>query len=222
VSQPRLLDLFCGAGGCSVGYERAGFDVVGVDVKPQPNYPFEFIQRDALDVLEDVIGGCWWPFDAIHASPPCQAFTAYRRRGCGVGDGYPNLIGKVRDRLECTRLPYVIENVPGAPLRDPVTLCGSSFGLDVRRHRLFECSFPVLVPSCDHSWQTPRFAQATNRTNLRSTVEVGVWRIPLEVQQQAMGIDWTTLEELSEAIPPAYTEHIGGYLMAAVERKAAA
>jgi DNA (cytosine-5)-methyltransferase 1 len=233
VSQPLLLDLCCKAGGATKGYQRAGFYVVGVDKDPQPNYVGdEFVQADAIEYLiayemrliEREFGGRWWPFDAIHASFPCQSKTAYRRKGRGVGDGYPNLIPEGRDWLERTGLPYVIENVEGFrdELRNPVTLCGSSFGLDVRRHRLFECSFPVLVPSCDHSWQTPRFAQATNRTNLRSTVEVGVWRIPLEVQQQAMGIDWTTLEELSEAIPPAYTEHIGGYLMAAVERKAAA
>lgn len=206
----RLLDLFCGAGGAGMGYHRAGFEVVGVDVETQPNYPFEFFQGDAIEVLEGVAKGAWpRRFDAIHASPPCQSFTAYRRKGHGVGDGYPDLIEPLRELLEATGLPYVIENVPGAPLREPVQLCGSSFGLDVRRHRLFESNVALLVPPCNHSWQTPRFPQATNRKNLRRTVEVGVWRIPLEVQQQAMGIDWMTLRELSEAIPPAYTEHVG-------------
>lgn len=114
------------------------------------------------------------------------------------------------------------ENVEGAPLTGwVVRLCGSSFGLDVRRHRLFESNVSILVPPCDHGWQTPRFPPASNRTNLRRTVEVGVWRIPLDVQQRAMGINWTTLEELSEAIPPAYTEHIGRQLLAEVEAVAA-
>jgi DNA (cytosine-5)-methyltransferase 1 len=213
--RPRLLDLFCGAGGASTGYHRAGFEVVGVDIAPQPNYPFEFHQADALDYLHELyerIDLC--PFDVIHASPPCQAFTAYRRKGHGVGGGYPNLIDVVRNALWSIGLPYVIENVPGAPLESPVTLCGSSFGLDVRRHRLFESNVPMLVPACNHSWQTPRFAQATNRANKRSTVEIGVWRIDLEVQKRAMGVDWdVTREELSQMIPPRYSEFIGKRLL---------
>jgi DNA (cytosine-5)-methyltransferase 1 len=203
--RPVLLDLFCGAGGASMGYRSAGFDVVGVDLSPQPNYPFEFHQADALTFPLD-------GFDAIHASPPCQSFTAYKRRPNHVGE-YPNLIAPVRDRLVAAGVPWVIENVPKAPLRDPVQLCGSSFGLDVRRHRLFESNYPLTAPPCDHSWQTPRFPPATNRVNLRRTVEVGVWRIPLAVQHAAMGVDWMTLEELSEAIPPAYTEHLGRQLL---------
>lgn len=213
--RPRLLDLFCGAGGAAMGYHRAGFEVVGVDIKPQPNYPFEFHQADAPEAARR-----WERFDAIHASPPCQSFTAYRRKGHGVGDGYPDLITDTRAHLRMIGIPYVIENVPGAPLEDPVQLCGSSFGLDVRRHRLFETNWPLDVPLCDHSWQKPRFPPATNRTNLRKTVEVGVWRIPLETQQAAMGIDWMTLPELSEAIPPAYTEHIGRQLLLALEATA--
>lgn len=212
--KPRLLDLFAGAGGAAMGYHRAGFEVTGVDIKPQPRYPFEFMQADALWYMRD-----WfrvYEFDAIHASPPCQAFTAYRRRGDGVGDGYPDLIDQTRELLEATGLPYVIENVQGAPLRNPSLICGSSVGLDVRRHRLFETNWPLIVPPCAHGWQTPRFQQATNRTNKRSTVEVGVWRIPLEQQRAVMGIDWMTLEELSESIPPAYTELIGHQLMQAI------
>jgi DNA (cytosine-5)-methyltransferase 1 len=208
----RLLDLFCGAGGASAGYYEAGFLITGVDVEPQPNYPemgCEFIQADALDFPLD-------GFDAIHASPPCQAFTAYRRRGNGVGEGYPNLIAEVRERLQATGLPYVIENVAGAPLRDPVMLCGTGFGLDVQRHRYFESNAPLMSPGCSHGRNAARFAQATNRAKKRRTVEIGVWRIPLATQQRAMGIDWMTVEELSQAIPPVYTEHIGHYLMAAL------
>lgn len=196
-----------------MGYHRAGFEIVGVDIKPQPRYPFTFFQMDAVEIdLDDLRA-----YDAIHASPPCQAFTAYNRRPNHVGE-YPNLIDPIRQKLVATGRPYVIENIPRAPLLDPIQLCGSSFGLDVRRHRLFESNVAMLAPPCDHGWQTPRFPQATNRKNLRRTVEVGVYRIPLATQQKAMGIDWMKLDELSEAIPPAYTEWVGQYLLTAVER----
>ncbi len=198
----RALDLFCGAGGASMGLYLAGFEVTGVDIKAQPEYPFEFRHIDALTC--NIEG-----FDFVWASPPCQAFTAYKRRKNHVRER-ENLIPAVRNKLHAmgrkTGGKYVIENVPGAPLHDPITLCGSMFGLDVRRHRCFETSFLVIPPPCRHHEQTPRFPQATNRTNLRSTVEVGVWRIPLEVQQRAMGIDWMCRESLSQAIPPAYAQ----------------
>jgi DNA (cytosine-5)-methyltransferase 1 len=210
--RPRLLDLFCGAGGAAMGYHRAGFTVTGVDIRPQPNYPFPFIQADALDVM-DMLD----QYDVIHASPPCQHWTAYRRRPNHV-PAYPKLIATIRVVLSATGLPYVIENIPGArpELINPIQLCGSSFGLDVRRHRLFESNVAMLAPPCDHAWQTPRFTPASNRTNLRRTVEVGVYRIPLAVQQEAMGIDWMKLDELSEAVPPAYTEWIGNRLIEAL------
>jgi DNA (cytosine-5)-methyltransferase 1 len=193
-----------------MGLHDAGFDVTGVDIEPQPNYPFKFVQIDVFDLLIVDLR----LVDFIWASPPCQAFTAYKRRPDHVYEAQ-NLIPATRKMLQGLKKPYVIENIPGAraELRDPIQLCGSSFGLDVRRHRLFECSFPIEAPPCDHSWQTPRFPPATNRTNLRSTVEVGVWRIPLEVQQKAMGIDWMTRKELSQAIPPAYAEYIAERVM---------
>jgi DNA (cytosine-5)-methyltransferase 1 len=205
----RLLDLMCGAGGASMGYHRAGFEVVGVDIEAQPHYPFGFIQADALTV--DLDG-----FDVVHASPPCQRWTAYGRRSGVRNELRPNLIGPIRERLHAWGGPYVIENVPGAPLEGAIQLCGSSFGLDVRRHRLFESNVALTAPACAHHLQTPRFPPATNRTNLRSTVEVGVYRIPLALQRRAMGIDWMTLTELSQAIPPAYTEHLGAQLLEAL------
>jgi len=215
----KLLDLMCGAGGCTRGYQEAGFHVVGVDLEPQPNYcGDEFHQADALGVLRDLARfKRWMTLDgteliAIHASPPCQNDTAYNRRPGHVRE-VPRLVGPTRELLRQTGLPYVIENVPGAPLENPIQFCGSSFGLDVRRHRLFETNFPLLAPPCNHASQKPgRFPGATNRPNGRATVEVGVWRIPLEVQQKAMGIDWMTLPELSQAIPPAYTRFIGEHL----------
>jgi DNA (cytosine-5)-methyltransferase 1 len=204
--KPVLVDLFCKAGGATKGYQRAGFYVVGVDIEPQPHYcGDEFFQADALTFP---LGEA----EAVHASPPCQRWTAYGRRPAHVG-AHPDLIEAVRDRLRRTGGPYVIENIPGAPLLSPVQLCGSAFGLDVQRHRGFETSFPMMVPPCNHGVWTARFPHATNRTQLRRTVEVGVWRIPLPVQQRAMGVDWMTLEELSEAIPPAFTEFVGEQLM---------
>lgn len=197
----KALDLFCCAGGAGKGLAEAGFEVTGVDIVEQPRYPFRFILANALEVeLEG--------YEFVWASPPCQRFTAYRRRAGHVAPR-ESLIPAVREKLRRWGGPYVIENVEGAPLETPVTLCGSMFGLDVRRHRIFECSFPVLAPPCDHSMWTPRFPPATNRTNLRKTVEVGVWRIPLETQQRAMGgLEWMELHELSQAIPPAYSKFL--------------
>jgi DNA (cytosine-5)-methyltransferase 1 len=198
--------LFCGAGGASTGLHRAGFEVTGIDINPQPRYPHEFHRGDAYEFLERVRPG---DFSFIWASPPCQGRTAYRRRPGHVADvDTDGAIERVRRLLRALGTPHVIENVPGAPLEDPVTLCGSMFGLEVRRHRLFECSFPVEQPGCRHDLQKGDFPQATNRKNRRKTVEVGVWRIPLETQQRAMGIDWMELSELSQSIPPAYAEFL--------------
>jgi DNA (cytosine-5)-methyltransferase 1 len=218
--RPRLLDLFCGAGGAAMGYSRAGFKIVGVDVEPQPRYPFEFYQRDALEFLRHGIETAYlWTggskFDAIHASPPCQLFSAYQRANKHQGE-HVNLIPETRSLLEETGLPYVIENVPGAPLEDPVTICGVSVGLEVRRHRLFESNIDLIVPPCAcGGWMPAKFDRGSRhiRPNDRRTVAVGEWRIPLEVQQKAMGIDWMPVQDLSQAIPPAYTELIGHQLM---------
>lgn len=194
-----------------MGYSLADFDIVGVDHRPQPNYPFEFVLDDAVDFA---FRNAKY-FAAVHASPPCQWQTAYRRR--------PNHVAPSENLIEPTRFairfrPYVLESpastLARAELKAPVMLCGSMFGLNVRRHRLFESNVKLTAPECDHEWQKPLFPPATNRKNLRRTVEIGVWRIPLDIQQLAMGIDWMTREELSQAIPPAYTEHIGKQLIA--------
>jgi DNA (cytosine-5)-methyltransferase 1 len=222
VTRPRLLDLFCGAGGAAVGYHRAGFDIVGIDIVDQPRYPFEFIQEDALKFVDSFSHP--YPaykaseFDAIHASPPCQAFTAYKRRPGHVAKQV-SVIPQIRRLLKESGSSYVIENVFGSELQNFVQLCGTSFGLDVRRHRWFESNVAMLAPPCNHDLPR-RFPPATNRINLRRTIEIGVWRIPLSIQQQAMGIDWMTLEELSEAIPPAYTQWIGAQLIAHLEAAA--
>lgn len=203
----KALDLFCGAGGASMGLHRAGYEVTGVDIEPQPNYPFEFVELDVFTLTLDYLR----QFDLIWASPPCQAFTAYKRRSNHVRER-EDLIPAIRRNLAASGGDYIVENVPGAPLHGPVLLCGSMFGLEVRRHRLFETPRPLLVPSCNHAAQRGSFPQATNRANRRKTVEVGVWRIPLETQQRAMGIDWMTREELSQAVPPAYSEYLARQL----------
>lgn len=224
MTRPRLLDLFCGAGGAAMGYHRAGFDVVGVDIAPQPRYPFEFIRYDALDAWEWASA---WGFSAVHASPPCQARstqTADRSRHLW-------LVPAARELLEATGLPYVIENVEGAraELHDPVRLCGSSFGLDLRRHRYFETNWPLVAPPCNHAWQTPRFRSLdmsmVRAGRLASVVGVhGHINYPGEadLRQAAMGIDWMTNAELAEAIPPAYTAFIGRQLAGYLRAKAAA
>ena len=227
--RPRLLDLFCGAGGAGMGYSRAGFDVVGVDINPQPRYPFEFIQGDAMTFpLEG--------FDAIHASPPCQAYTPLR--AMWNAREHANLVAPTRERLMATGLPYVIENVPGAPMTNPMVLCGSMFGLgtgdaELRRHRLFEV-WPVfiLTPACGHG-QRPLTAGVYGHAGGSSTREknkprvIGVYGghgrdrrrrtntegFSTEERREAMGIDWMTGNELSQAIPPAYTEYIGRRLI---------
>lgn len=220
-----ILDGFCKAGGAARGYADAGFRVIGVDVEPQPNYPYEFVQADLLVFLERLLAGGTWEwlglgvFDAVHASPPCQGYstqTADRTK-------HPRLIEPVRELLRATGLPYVIENVEGArrELIDPVRLCGSSFGLDLRRHRYFESNVEFDVPPCDHAWQTPRF-QSLDRSMVvagRLASVVGVhghinYIGEFELRCKAMGIDWMTNAELVEAIPPAYTHHLGTQLAA--------
>jgi DNA (cytosine-5)-methyltransferase 1 len=188
-----------------VGLHAAGFEVTGCDLESQPEYPFRFVQRDAFSFTTPELR----KFDLIWASPPCQGRTAYKRRRDHVASvDTDGMIARARAMLKAADVPYIIENVPGAPLLDPTTLCGSMFGLDVRRHRLFETSFPVQNLKCRHEIWTPRFPPATNRSNCRLTVEIGVWRIPLDIQQRAIGIDWMSLASLSQAIPPAYAKYL--------------
>jgi DNA (cytosine-5)-methyltransferase 1 len=188
--RPRLLDLFCGAGGAAMGYHRAGFDVVGVDIDPQPRYPFEFHRGDAMT----------WPlngFEAIHASPPCQRYA--RVTGCrGRADNHPDLLGPILERLKSQAAPWIVENVPEAIPRPDLILCGSSFGLRVRRHRHFLTSWPSfgLMPPCSHGGLLP-FMHKGERA-----------------YADALGCHWMTNREAREAIPPAYTEWTGGQLLA--------
>lgn len=235
MSKPRLLDLFSGAGGAAYGYMVAGFHVTGVDNRPQPRYRGDaFIQADALEFLADP-GLIARSFDAIHASPPCQLFTPLSKMW--NAREHIDLITPTRPRLLATGLPYVMENVPGSPLRNPFTLCGSMFrlgieGAELRRHRRFESNVidPLMIPPCQHGWATRTIAVYGHAGGYsRRSRVIGVYgghgrdRRRLSPQQfrtaqraEAMGIDWMTGAELSQSIPPAYTRWIGEHLMQAL------
>ena len=217
MGDPLALDLFCGAGGAAYGLRQAGYCIVGVDIKPQPRYPFLFVQADALRLPFDLS-----IFEFIWASPPCQDYSslkslATKKRG--------KLIPAVRSMLEASGKPYVIENVVGSELKDPIRLCGSMFGLGVWRHRLFECKPPVVfVPECSHSL-CPEPIDVTGTGGpfhgTRKKAGGGISRKPTNLAhaRQVMGIDWMTRPELSQAIPPAYSKFIADAMLSARQNK---
>lgn len=195
----RLLDLFCGAGGAGVGYARVGFEVVGVDIIPQPDYPFEFWQRNALALnYEELL-----MFDCIHASPPCQQYSKSTAVARSRGKIYPDLYHPVKAMLIASGKPYIIENVPGSPVRG-IGLCGTMFGLGVFRHRIFESNLKLIRPKQPCSCSEKRIGRDGFVT------VAGDSCTKLEALE-AMGIDWhvTLKDQLVEAIPPAYTEFLG-------------
>jgi DNA (cytosine-5)-methyltransferase 1 len=212
MGKPTLLDTFCKAGGAGMGYHLAGFEVVGVDIEHQPHYPFEFIQADALEFIAQHGHN----FDVIHASPPCQPYSVTASLSNGK---HPALVKQVRAALLLTGSLYVIENVPGAPLINPLMLCGTMFNLRVKRHRLFETSPVIWFPpaSCNH-WSkigengfcciAGDGSGNSNKYPAHSR-RVAAW-------QAAMGIDWMTKSELKQAIPPAYTKWLGERLIAEI------
>jgi hypothetical protein len=216
MNTPRLLDLFCGAGGAGVGYHRAGCEVVGVDINPQLDYPYTCVITDALDYLANH----WRHFDAIHASPPCQASSALTK-GTNQGRTYLNLIPETRRLLKATGLPTIIENVQGSDLRRDMTLCGEMFGLEVIRHRYFELDgFDFTPPTHKpHRGRVRGWRHGTyyNGPYLAVYGEGG-GKGSVPEWQAAMGIDWTyDRKAIAEAIPPAYTEFIGTQLLDALE-----
>jgi DNA (cytosine-5)-methyltransferase 1 len=230
----KLLDLFCCAGGCSEGYRRAGFTPYGIDIKHQPHYPFPFLQMDALEAMDILLKGGSLTFSngetlslndfaAFHASPPCQHASTIAKQNRVMRPGkynHPNMIPDIRPRLVQTGKPYVIENVKTSSLINPGKLTGSWFGLDVKRDRYFECSFPMFdTPLC--GWQTPRFRSLDQRRKGKLSAVVGVhghikYHGEGEIRAKAMGINWMVDSELVQAIPPAYTEYIGKYLLKAI------
>lgn len=219
MSKPKLLDLFCGAGGCSVGYARAGFEVRGIDIAPHKDYPFEIKIADAMDFdsFRDWID---WA-DVIHASPPCPRYSRMTAVS-GNRDNHPDLIEPLIKLLNKIGKPYVIENVPGAPIDNPLILCGSSFGLRVRRHRLFYSNRALLGLPCDHKSQGRAIGVYGNQTGsyeyqlaryARIGRDYGIRASSVADAQDALGIDWMSKwDDLTDSIPPAYTEFIGKQL----------
>lgn len=210
----KVLDLFCGAGGASMGLARAGFEVTGVDLEPQPEYPFRFVQADALTY--DLSG-----YDLVWASPKCQRWSQATRQS-GRQDDHPDQIAPIRERLVANGAPYIIENVLGAPLKDPVMLCGAMFGLAVIRHRLFECSFPIerpVHPKHSGSLVTGEYVTVAGNGGvpawtLKEREARGLSRhvlgeMTLERWREAMGINWMSRKPLTQAIPPAFSEWLG-------------
>lgn len=227
MKRPLMLDLFCGGGGAGMGYHRAGFDVIGIDINPQPNYPFMFMRRDVQDVLAQF--GRFIEFElggeepaAVHASPPCQHYSAMSNCRPGLAGQYPDLVAETRDGLNDSDLPWVMENVVGAglPGQDTldgshgVTLCGHMFGLRLYRHRLFESNVPLSAPP------HPRHLTPASKAGHwvpGTIISISSGGPGTEEKKRAMGIDWMNRDELTEAIPPAYTEHIGAQLIQALE-----
>lgn len=222
-SRPRLLDLFCGAGGAAMGYHRAGFDVYGVDIQPQPRYPFTFWQRDVLDLPMDWLE----EFDVIHASPPCQAFTQMSARWRGKGtkaDTHVDLLTPILGRLRSERIPWIVENVVGAKhkMRTDAMLHGGMFGLRVHRPRRFESNCPLTAHYAKRTKQpigvygTKPDGRTTyryrNNGNYKGKSLIRAAK-SLEEAAEAMQIDWMTWPEIREAIPPAYTEYLGRQLL---------
>jgi DNA (cytosine-5)-methyltransferase 1 len=240
--RPRLLDLFCGAGGCSVGYQRAGFDVVGVDNRPQLHYPFEFCQHDAMELLndvadygQDVLHDSFGHIDVIHASPPCEAFTQMSARWRGKGtkaDEHPDLLTPTLAILRPLGLPYVVENVQGARaiMRTTLTLHGGMFGLGVHRPRLFESNV-LLLSARTRQAESPIGVYGTkpdgrttyryrNNGNYKGKSLIRAAK-SIEEAREVMGIDWMDWDEIRKAIPPAYTEFIGTQLLEHLRERAA-
>lgn len=208
----KILDLYCGAGGASMGLHRAGHKVAGIDINPQPNYPFEFMQADAM---RTDLGA----YDAYWASPPCQAYTWASTKARNRGKIYPDLMAETRKRLLRTDKPFIIENVIGAPMRKDIILCGTMFGLNIIRHRLFEVNgFSVSQPP--HPEHKPPIIIRTKRGTLAKREQYCSvaghgghgCSFKYEDWKEAMQIDWMTKQELTQAVPPAYSEYIGGFL----------
>jgi len=214
--RPKLLDLYSCAGGAGFGYDLAGFDVTGVDRDPQPNYPFKFIEADALEVLADRRSLA--QFSAVHASPPCQfrALATLSQRMAGAE--YPDLIGPTRALLQANfDGPWVIENVPDTPLRPDIRLCGCMFGLELpgvgylKRERWFETSWRAFGLEMTHQHRGRAISIAGHGTPSWMRARTG--HIGVAAWRQVMGVGWTTRQELTEALPPAYTAYVGGLLL---------
>lgn len=210
--KPRLLDLFCGAGGCSVGYHRAGFDVVGVDNKPHPDYPFPMVVTDAMVLLG--VPAFLQGFDVVHASPPCPRYSV-ATHARGNAHEHPDLVMPVREALRAWGGVYIIENVPGAPLENPALVCGWAMGMKhIKRHRLFESNAPLMSPGrlCPKGDTVSVFGHS-GEDRRRSAGGVRK-HVPISEVRELMGVNWmSNRDDVSDSIPPAYTEYLGGQLL---------
>lgn len=208
--RPRVLDLFCCSGGAAMGYWQAGFEVVGVDIQPRPNYPFKFIQGDALDAMREMCQD----FHLVHASPPCQPHSALTK-GTNKGRAYADFLPQMRELCLWYGVPWVIENVSGADMRRDLTLCGEMFGLGVIRHRHFEMHWwgdlAIQPAHVKHRGPVRGWRHGVYQDGpYIAAYGKGGGKGSVAEMQQAMGITWTDVhEELTEAIPPAYTRYIG-------------
>lgn len=203
----KLLDLYCCAGGASLGYEQAGFEVLGVDIEPQPKYRGVFVQSDAIKYLK----ANWRNFDAIHASPPCQSYSTASMQFRLSGKVYPDLIEATRIELIKTGKPYIIENVPGSPLINPVELCGTMFNLRTYRHRLFESNFKINVP--EHPKHINKNALMGRRAKPDEFIQYVGHFSGVKIIAEMTGLTWLGQYELAQSIPPAYTKFIGEQLL---------
>jgi DNA (cytosine-5)-methyltransferase 1 len=210
--RPRLLDLFCCEGGAATGYDRAGFDVTGVDIKPQPRYPFPFVQADAVEYVNSLTLLELQQYDVIHASPPCQKWAD----GTPDRSIHPDLIEPTRAALVATGLPYVIENVRAAPLLNRVMICGGGLGLTVgrwqlHRHRYFESNVHLLgVPCARHLQETISVVGHGTPSGMRRP---GLPDPRMSDRRAVMEMPWASRRGTSEAIPPRYAEHLGWQLL---------
>lgn len=203
----RLLDLYCCAGGASLGYEQAGFEVVGVDINPQPKYRGKFIQADAIEYLK----ANWQNFDAVHASPPCQKYSLSSMQFRRAGKQYVDLVKPTRDALIETGLPHILENVPGSPLINPIVLCGSMFGIRTYRHRLFESNITLIAPR--HPAHIAPNAKMGRPIKGNEFIQY-VGHFPgVKIVQEMTGLTWLGQAELAQSIPPQYTRYLGAQLI---------
>lgn len=202
--KPKILDLFCCQGGASKGYVDAGFDVVGIDIEDQPRYPYDFHQADALEYLEKN----HHKFDAVHASPPCQNYTKARVL---QNNEHPDLIGPTRDLLDQIGKPYIIENVPHSPLKNPVLLCGSMFGIHTYRHRLFESNVELTVP------EHPKHTRPNNKMGRMPKPGENMYLVGnfvgVPLAKDIMQAHWMNRYGLAQSIPPVYSHWLGSQLI---------
>ena len=210
VSRPKLLDLYCCGGGAGYGYEQAGFDVTGIDIEPQPKHRGKFIQADAIEYLK----AHFHEYDVIHASPPCQAYSMASMQFRKAGKEYVDLIEVTRMELIKTGKPYIIENVPGSPLINPIELCGSMFGMRTYRHRLFESNMKLQAP--EHPKHIAPNAKMGRPVKDGEFIQYVGHFSGVKLVQKMTGLHWLGQGELAQSIPPQYTKYIGRQVMVAL------